>query len=141
VFFPLHVGNGDANMSKKILIVDDEPSIVAPLQFLMERNGYRVSVAGSGEEALEKIERDPPDLVLLDVMLPGLSGFDVCRMIRENRALAKTRIILVTALGRKINVAKGMALGADDYIVKPFGNRELVAKVKQLLDTPHETEE
>ncbi len=128
-------------MPKKILIVDDEPSIVAPLQFLMERNGYRVSVAASGEEALETIERDPPDLVLLDVMLPGLSGFDVCRMIRENSALSNVRIILVTALGRKINVAKGMALGADDYIVKPFGNRELVAKVKQLLDAPHETEE
>jgi DNA-binding response OmpR family regulator len=127
-------------MPKKILIVDDEPSIVAPLQFLMEKNGYQVRVATSGEEALEIVAKYRPDLVLLDVMLPGLSGFDVCRMIRENADLAGTRIILVTALGRRVNVAKGMALGADDYIVKPFANQELVAKVKQLLDTPHETE-
>jgi len=127
-------------MPKKILIVDDEPSIVAPLQFLMERNGYQVRVAISGEEALETIEKFRPDLVLLDVMLPGLSGFDVCRMIRENNDLAGTRIILVTALGRRVNVAKGMALGADDYIVKPFSNHELVAKVKQLLETSDETE-
>lgn len=123
-------------MPKKILIVDDEPSIVAPLQFLMERNGYRVVVANSGEEALEILEKYRPDLILLDVMLPGLSGFDVCRMIRENNDLADTRIVLVTALGRKVNVAKGMALGADDYIVKPFSNQELVAKVKQLLAPP-----
>ncbi len=127
-------------MPKKILIVDDEPSIVAPLQFLMERSGYEVMVATSGEKALEMINENRPDLVLLDVMLPGLSGFDVCRMIREDSELAGTRIILVTALGRRVNVAKGMALGADDYIVKPFANQELVAKVKQLLDPLHETE-
>ena len=128
-------------MSKKILIVDDEPSIVAPLQFLMERSGYQVAVAGSGEEALEAIDKVHPDLVLLDVMLPGLSGFDVCRMIRERGDLSDVRVILVTALGRKVNIAKGMALGADDYIVKPFANKELIAKVKRLLDSPHETEE
>ena len=128
-------------MPKKILSVDDEPSIVAPLQFLMERSGYQVMVAPSGEEALEMVDKSRPDLILLDVMLPGISGFDVCRMIRENKNLAATRIILVTALGRKVNVAKGMALGADDYIVKPFANKELVAKVQKLLDPIHETEE
>ena len=127
---------GSVTMPKKILIVDDEPSIVAPLQFLMERSGYQVTVAGSGEEALEAIDRVHPDLVLLDVMLPGLSGFDVCRMIRERGDLADVRVILVTALGRKVNMAKGMALGADDYIVKPFANKELIAKVKKLLEAP-----
>lgn len=128
-------------MPKKILIVDDEPSIVAPLQFLMERTGYQVMVATTGEDALEAIEESRPDLVLLDVMLPGLSGFDVCRMVRENGELKDTRILLVTALGRKINIAKGLALGADDYIVKPFANSELIAKVRRLLDADHETEQ
>ena len=128
-------------MPKKILIVDDESSIVAPLQFLMERNGYRVQVAASGEEALESLEKNRPDLVLLDVMLPGLSGFDVCRMIRENPENKGIRILLLTALGRKVNVAKGLALGADDYIIKPFANNELVARVRRLLDAPHETEQ
>lgn len=128
-------------MPKKILIVDDEPSIVAPLQFLMERTGYQVMVATTGEDALEAIKESRPDLVLLDVMLPGLSGFDVCRMVRENGDLKDTRILLVTALGRKINIAKGRALGADDYIVKPFANSELIAKVRRLLDADHETEQ
>ena len=128
-------------MPDTILIVDDEPSIVIPLQFLMERNGYRVLVAQSGERALEIIEAEKPRAVLLDIMLPGINGFDVCRMVRENRKLEQPRIILVTAMGHQVNKAKGLALGADAYITKPFSNEAIVSKVKELLDCTDETDQ
>ena len=126
-------------MSDKILIVDDEPSIVAPLQFLMERNGYRVLVAQTGEEALEVIQTQEPQLVLLDIMLPGINGFDVCRMVRENHQLNQPRIIMITAMGHQVNKAKGLALGADAYITKPFSNEAIISRVKELLDGADET--
>jgi DNA-binding response OmpR family regulator len=128
-------------MPETILIVDDEPSIVAPLQFLMQRNGYRVLVAQTGEQALEIIAAEKPHVVLLDIMLPGISGFDVCRMVREDRQLDKTRIVLVTAMGHRVNMAKGLALGADAYITKPFANEAIVSKVKELLDRADETDQ
>ncbi len=128
-------------MPETILIVDDEPSIVAPLQFLMQRNGYRVLVAQTGEQALEVIAAEKPEVVLLDIMLPGISGFDVCRMVREDRQLDKTRIVLVTAMGHRVNMAKGLALGADAYITKPFANEAIVSKVKELLDHADETDQ
>ncbi len=128
-------------MPETILIVDDEPSIVAPLQFLMQRNGYRVLVAQTGEQALEIIAVEKPHVVLLDIMLPGISGFDVCRMVREDRQLDKTRIVLVTAMGHRVNMAKGLALGADAYITKPFANEAIVSKVKELLDRADETDQ
>jgi len=120
-------------MAKKILIVDDEPSIIVPLQFLMEQNGYEVMVAFSGEEAMETIARTPPDLVLLDIMLPVIDGFEVCQRVRENMDWQHIPIILITALGSEINVAKGLALGANAYITKPFSNADVVRKVKDLL--------
>ena len=128
-------------MPETILIVDDEPSIVAPLQFLMQRNGYRVLVAQTGEQALEVIAAEKPEVVLLDIMLPGISGFDVCRMVRENRQLDQTRIVLVTAMGHRVNMAKGLALGADAYITKPFANEAIVSKVKELLDRADESDQ
>ena len=120
-------------MPQKILIVDDEPSIIVPLQFLMEQNGYEATVAFSGEEAMETIADHPPDLILLDIMLPVIDGFEVCQRVRENPEWNHIRIILLTAMGSEANVAKGMALGADAYITKPFSNSEVVAKVKRLL--------
>jgi DNA-binding response OmpR family regulator len=120
-------------MPQKILIVDDEPSIIVPLQFLMEQNGYEAMVAFSGEEAMETIADHPPDLILLDIMLPVIDGFEVCQRVRENPEWNHIRIILLTAMGSEANVAKGMALGADAYITKPFSNSEVVAKVKSLL--------
>jgi len=120
-------------MSYKILIVDDEPNIVVPLQFLMEQKGYEVRIAENGEQAMEAISSFSPDLVLLDIMLPGISGFEVCQTIRENRSLGNIKIVLVTALGRDIDMAKGMALGADAYITKPFSNTEIVERVRELL--------
>lgn len=121
-------------MAKKVLIVDDEPSIIVPLQFLMEQNGYDVLVAFSGEEAMETIANQLPDLVLLDIMLPVIDGFEVCQRIRENAEWDHIRIILLTAMGGEANVEKGLSLGADEYIIKPFSNIEVVQKVAALLE-------
>ncbi|VEN74422.1 conserved hypothetical protein [Candidatus Desulfarcum epimagneticum] len=121
-------------MSFKILIVDDEPNIVIPLQFLMEQNGYEVMTAQSGEEGLEIIYRHKPDLVLLDIMLPGIDGYEICEIIRLKSGLNHIKIIFLTAKGRDINISKGLALGADAYITKPFSNAELVETVKTLLN-------
>jgi len=121
-------------MPKKILIVDDEPSIIVPVQFLMEQNGYDVMVAFSGEEAMEIIAEKNVDLMLLDIMLPVIDGFEVCQRVRENPKWNKIKIILLTALGSDANVEKGLALGADAYITKPFSNVNIVEKVKELLE-------
>ena len=120
-------------MSRKILVADDEPNIVISLEYLMQREGYTVLVARDGQEALDSIARDRPDLVLLDVMMPRKSGFEVCQEVRANEALARTKILMLTAKGRDTDVAKGLALGADAYLTKPFSTRELVQKVAELL--------
>lgn len=122
-------------MKHKILIVDDEPNIVLPLQFLMEQNSHRVSVASSGEEALEKIMQLKPDLILLDIMLPGIDGYEVCEIVRLNPEWKHTKIIFLTAKGRDMDIAKGLLLGADAYISKPFANAEVVEKVRELLES------
>ena len=121
-------------MPKKILIVDDEPSLIVPVQFLMEQNGYDVLVAFSGEEAMEIIAEKKVDLILLDIMLPVIDGFEVCQRVRENLQWNKIKIILLTALGSDANVEKGLALGADAYITKPFSNVDIVEQVKELLE-------
>jgi DNA-binding response OmpR family regulator len=124
-------------MSKTVLIADDEPNIVISLEFLLEQDGYRVLVARDGNEALEAIAREVPDLVLLDIMLPRLSGYDVCQRIRQDPAWAKVRVIMLTARGREVEVTKGLALGADAYVTKPFSTRDLLDQVRQLLgDAP-----
>ena len=123
-------------MPQTILIVDDEPNIVIPLQFLMEQNGYSTLVAQSGEEALEMISKEKPDLVLLDIMLPGVDGFEVCEIIRLNPEWRNTRVIFLTAKGRDVDIAKGMVLGADEYITKPFSNQQIIDAVKKLLEKP-----
>ena len=120
-------------MAKRVLVVDDEPNIVMSLRFLMEREGFEVEVAPTGEAALRALDRGPADLVLLDVMMPELDGFEVCQRIRNNPAWSATRIIMLTAKGRDVERDKGLALGADDYVTKPFSTRELVARVKQML--------
>ena len=122
-------------MTKKILIVDDEPNIVISLEFLMKREGFEVAVAGDGETALRLMTEQRPDLVLLDVMLPRKSGYEVCAAIRANPALQATKIVLLTAKGRETEMAKGMALGADTYMTKPFSTKDLLTRVKQMLGT------
>jgi DNA-binding response OmpR family regulator len=125
-------------MAKEILIVDDEPNVVVPIQFLMEQQGYRVMIAERGEDALDLIYQYKPDLVLLDIMLPGIDGYQVCEIVRLNPNFRKVKIIFLTAKGREEEIAKGLALGADVYITKPFSNTELVAKVKELLEKANE---
>ncbi|MFL1456496.1 response regulator transcription factor [Marinobacter sp. GN3S48] len=120
-------------MSKTVLIADDEPNIVISLEFLLKQAGYRVVVAHDGQEALEAIQRETPDLVLLDVMLPRLSGFDVCQKIRENPDWRDMRVLMLTAKGREVEVSKGLALGADAYITKPFSTQELLAEIESHL--------
>jgi DNA-binding response OmpR family regulator len=120
-------------MSKHVLIADDEPNIVISLEFLMKREGHRVSVARDGDAALALIREQRPDLVLLDVMMPGRSGFDVCQAVRADEALAGVKILMLSAKGRDTDLAKGSALGADAYMTKPFSTRELADKVRELL--------
>lgn len=122
-------------MPNEILIVDDEMSIVLPIQFLMLQQGYNVMVAERGEDALDLIYKYKPDLVLLDIMLPGIDGYEVCEILRLNPEYRDIKIIFLTAKGLEVEIAKGLALGADAYITKPYSNSELVAKVKELLET------
>ena len=123
-------------MSKTVLIADGEPNIVISLEFLLKREGYQVLVARDGEEALQAIRAHRPDLVLLDVMMPRLSGHEVCQAVRADPALAATRILMLTAKGRATDVAKGQALGADAYMTKPFSTRELAEQVAAMLVAP-----
>lgn len=118
---------------KKILVADDEPNIVISLEYLLKREGYTVVIARDGREALAAIEHERPDLVLLDVMMPHKNGFEVCQEVRANEALQGVKILMLTAKGRDTDMAKGLALGADGYMTKPFATRELVQQVAQLL--------
>jgi DNA-binding response OmpR family regulator len=117
----------------RILVVDDEPNIVLALEYLMRREGFEVAVAADGEAALEAIAASPPDLVILDVMLPKMDGFEVCRRVRADPRWRGLRILMLTARGRDTEVAKGLDLGADAYVTKPFSTRDLVARVRALL--------
>jgi two-component system alkaline phosphatase synthesis response regulator PhoP len=127
-------------MSHKILIADDEPNIVISLEYLMKRAGYEVSVARDGQEAIDAIRRERPSLVLLDVMMPRKSGFDVCQELRADDALRDTLVLMLTAKGRDTDVDKGLGVGADAYMTKPFSTKELVAKVAEMLARrPRET--
>jgi DNA-binding response OmpR family regulator len=121
-------------MAKKILIADDEPNIVASLEFLMRQKGYEVRVAGNGVEALAAVTEFQPDLVLLDVMMPQMSGYDVCQKIRAGAQGQRTRILMLSAKGRETEVSKGLAVGADAYVTKPFSTRDLIAQVARMLD-------
>jgi len=121
-------------VTKKILIADDEPSIVAAVEFLLQRGGYEVHIARNGEEALELVESNHPDLVLLDVMMPLKSGYEVCTRIRERDDWRNIKVIMLSAKGRDAEVTRGLSLGADVYITKPFSTRDLMAKIKSLLE-------
>jgi DNA-binding response OmpR family regulator len=120
-------------MAKKILIADDEPNIVASLEFLMRQKGYEVRTAGNGVEALAAVTEFQPDLVLLDVMMPHMSGYDVCQKIRADPQGQRIRIVMVSAKGRETEVSKGLAVGADAYVTKPFSTRDLIAQVAGML--------
>ena len=125
-------------MPKEILIVEDEPGVVVAIQFLMEQQGHRVLVAERGEDALDLIYKYKPDLVLLDIMLPGISGWEVCEIVRLNPDCRNIKIVFLTARGDETEIARGLALGADAYITKPFSNDELVARVNAILENAYE---
>jgi DNA-binding response OmpR family regulator len=120
-------------MGHRILIVDDEPNIVVPLEFLMKREGYEVAIAADGQAALDALAEKVPDLVILDVMLPRMSGFEVCRHIRADARWRGLKILMLTAKGRESEMQKGLELGADAYVTKPFSTRDLVARIRTLL--------
>ena len=119
--------------AKKVLVADDEPSIVTALEFLLSNEGYEVLVARNGEEALRAVEQARPDLVILDVMMPLKSGYEVCQRIRSRPELGRVKIVMLSAKGREGEVHRGMDVGADLYVTKPFSTRELMGRVRALL--------
>lgn len=120
-------------MEKKVLIVDDEPNILLSLEFIISRAGFTVKTAQDGVQALQESTSWFPDLILLDINMPKLDGFEVCQRLRENPDFNQTKIIFLTAKGRQVEKEKGLALGADDYISKPFSNQLVVDTVENLL--------
>lgn len=120
-------------MRKRILIAEDEPSILLSLEFLLANSGYEVSVARDGAEALSLTESLRPDLIVLDIMLPIVSGFEVCHKVRSTAAFGHIKILMLTARGRESEARKITTLGAHAYMTKPFGTRELVRTVSELL--------
>jgi len=119
---------------KKILIVDDELSILVPIKFLLEKNNFDVDVAQSGKEALQTIALSKPHLILLDIMLPDLDGYEIYQMIREEPAWDDIKVIYLSAKSRDVDIARGLNLGADAYITKPFSNAELLEKIESLIE-------
>jgi phosphate regulon transcriptional regulator PhoB len=120
-------------MDNRILIVDDEPDIVDLVSYNLKKDGFRVTTASDGEEALHKIRKDKFDLVVLDLMLPGMQGVELCRIIRNEPRTAGTPIIMLTARGEEVDRVIGLESGADDYMTKPFSARELIARIKAVL--------
>lgn len=122
-------------MTHSILVADDEPGILLSLQFLLKKAGYEVRTVSTGEDVLAAVKESRPDLILLDAMMPKRDGFDVCQSLRADPALRSIPIIMLTAKSRDVEREKGLALGATDYITKPFSTRDLVATVRRHLQT------
>ena len=118
---------------ERILLIEDEPDIAEVLQYNLEKEGFEVAVARRGDSGLEAIRREPPDLVVLDLMLPGIDGLELCRMLKRDAATARLPIVMLTARGEEVDRIVGLELGADDYISKPFSPREVVLRVKAVL--------
>src|SRR6476661_7576932 len=118
---------------KKILIVEDESDLVKLLKYNLEKEGFKVNYATDGTVALAEARRDPPDLVILDLMLPGLDGLEVCRQLRRNERFVRTPVLILSARSEEADRIVGLELGADDYVTKPFSTREVIARVRALL--------
>jgi DNA-binding response OmpR family regulator len=119
---------------KKILVVDDEPNILMSIEFILEMEGYEVHTARDGDEALDVAERVRPDLILLDVNMPRKDGYEVCRMLRKREDLAGMKVIMLTAKGQTLEMKKGLEVGADEYVTKPFSADELLEKIRTLIE-------
>lgn len=122
------------NHVKKIALVDDEPNILLSLEFLVQRSGYSVKTAADGQSALQLVESWHPDLLVLDVNMPKMDGFEVCQILREKPDFENLKIIMLTAKGREVEREKGLAMGADDYVTKPFSTQEIMDKINALLE-------
>lgn len=120
---------------KKILIVDDEPNIVMSLEFAFQKQGYEVFIARDGSEALNIIHQNVPDVIILDIMMPQVDGYETIKQVRGNSAFAKAKIIFLSAKSKPEDIEKGLSLGADDYFTKPFSVKKLIAAVEQLIAT------
>jgi len=120
-------------IKKKILVIEDEDDVRDLVCYNIERHGYHVVGAASGEEGLKEARKDPPDLIILDLMLPGIDGLEVCRVLKRDDRTASISVIMLTAKGEEIDIVTGLELGADDYVVKPFSPRVLVARVRSVL--------
>jgi DNA-binding response OmpR family regulator len=121
-------------MNRKILIVDDEPNIVMSLEFLMRKNRFDVFIARNGMEAMDLLAREVPDLILLDIMMPDVDGYEICQYVRENDRFDNSKVVFLSAKSKQSDIEKGYALGADLYVTKPFSTRDLLQNVKQLLE-------
>jgi DNA-binding response OmpR family regulator len=119
--------------AKKILVVDDDPYILMSLEFLMKKNGYDVMVARNGTEALDLVEKQVPDMVLLDIMMPDVDGYEICRHIKKSSKLQHSKVVFMSAKSKDADIQKGYDLGASLYVTKPFSTRELAKKVNELL--------
>ncbi|MGD1841608.1 MAG: response regulator transcription factor [Thermonemataceae bacterium] len=117
----------------KVLVVDDEPNILMSLDFLMRKEGYEVFVARNGREAIELLQKEIPALVVLDIMMPDVDGYEVCTLIKKRKELAHIKVIFLSAKSKPVDIEKGYEVGADLYLTKPFSTRNLVGKVKELL--------
>ncbi|MCX2738743.1 response regulator transcription factor [Pontibacter anaerobius] len=116
----------------KVLVVDDEPSILLPLEFLMRKNGFQVFIARNGTEAIDSVDKELPEVVVLDIMMPDVDGYEVCRHIREKKEMNGAKVIFLSAKTKDADIKKGYAVGADLYIPKPFSTRFLMEKIKDL---------
>lgn len=121
-------------VKQKILIADDEPNILLSLEFLMRKAGYEVFIARNGTEAMDILEKNIPSLVVLDIMMPDIDGYQICRHIRTTEYLKNIKVVFISAKTKDIDIAKGLSYGADDYITKPFSTRVLMNKITELLN-------
>ncbi|TCK69393.1 response regulator receiver domain-containing protein [Winogradskyella wandonensis] len=120
-------------MKKKIVIVDDEPNIVMTLEYTFKKNNFEVYIARDGSEALEILESIIPDVIMLDVMMPKVDGYQTLKAIKENKALANTKVVFLTAKNKASDVEKGLKLGADKYLTKPFSIKQIVSEINELI--------
>lgn len=120
-------------MKRKVLIVDDEPNIVMSLEYMMRKNKFDVFIARNGVEALDLLSREVPHLILLDIMMPDVDGYEICEFVKSDEKFAETKVVFLSAKSKVSDIQKGYDLGADLYVTKPFSTRELLVKVKELL--------
>ena len=118
----------------RVLIVDDEPNILLSLDYLLRKNGHQVSVARNGTEALQQIEEHPPEIVLLDIMMPDVDGYEICTRIKSDPTTQHIKVVFLSAKSKKADIEKGLSLGADMYLLKPFSNKEILQRIQQLQD-------